>query len=157
MILLAAAVVVLAVRTFRIGADWISTGLLVVALAFLLSAAHAGVRREPLLPPARAALGALALARSAASLGPGAVVAAGAVLLVGGTWQAWEGHSRVDSWVVDERSIEALVRQAAGRSVGGCRVGVIGLNVESYARFPCSCRSPVSPRTTAREPSDTSS
>jgi hypothetical protein len=135
MILLAAAVVVLAVRTFRIGADWISTGLLVVALAFLLFAAEAGVvASRYYLPPI--ALGAFALARSAVPLGSAAVAATGVVLVAGGMWQAWEGHGWVEWWVDGERAQETLVREAAARVAGGCEVGVIGLNVELVNALP---------------------
>jgi hypothetical protein len=135
MILLAAAVVVLSVRTFRLGADWISTGLLVVALAFLLFAAEAGVvASRYYLPPI--ALGAFALARSAVPLGSAAVAATGVVLVAGGMWQAWEGNGWVEWWADGERAQETLVREAAARAAGGCEVGVIGLNVELVEALP---------------------
>ena len=102
MVLLAAAVVLLAARTFRLGADWLSTGLLVVALAFLLFAAETGVvASRYYLPPI--VLGGLALARSAVSLGGGVVVATGVVLIAGGTWQAWDGHGWVE-WMGGRRT-----------------------------------------------------
>ncbi|HET9288595.1 MAG TPA: hypothetical protein VFO26_13650 [Gaiella sp.] len=135
MILLAAAVVVLAIRTFRLGADWISTGLLVVALAFLLFAAEAGVVASRYYLPS-IALGAFALARSVVPLGSAAVVATGVVLVAGGMWQAWEGHGWVEWWVDGERAQEILVREAAARAAGGCEVGVIGLNVELVKALP---------------------
>ncbi|HEX2301990.1 MAG TPA: hypothetical protein VHH57_00075 [Gaiella sp.] len=135
MFLLAAAVVLLAARTFRVGADWLSTGLLVVALAFLLFAAEAGVvASRYYLPPI--ALGALALARSAVSLGSGVVVATGVILIAGGTWQAWDSNGWVEWWLDGERGHETLVREAAARAAGGCEVGVIGLNVELVEALP---------------------
>ena len=135
MILLAAAVVLLAARTFRLGADWLSTGLLVVALAFLLFAAETGVvASRYYLPPI--VLGGLALARSAVPLGSRVVVATGVILIAGGTWQAWDSHGWVEWWVDGEQAHEALVREAAGRAAGGCEVDVVGLNLELVKALP---------------------
>lgn len=135
MIILAAAVVLLAASSFRLRTDWLSTGLLVVALAFLLFAAGTGVvASRYYLPPVT--LGALALARSAVSLGPRVAAATGAVLIAGGLWQAWEGHGWIEWWVDGERAQETLVREAAARAAGGCEVGVIGLNVELVRATP---------------------
>ena len=135
MILLAAAVVLLAARSYRFGADWLSTGMLVVALAFLVFAAEAGVvASRYYLPPI--ALGTLALARSAVSLGSAVVIATGVILIGSGMWQARDGHGWVEGWVDGERAQEALVREAAARSEGGCDVGVLGLNVELVRALP---------------------
>ena len=59
-----AAVVLLAAVTFRFGADWLSIGLLVVAVAFIVFAADVGVvDSRYYVPPIT--LAALVLARSA--------------------------------------------------------------------------------------------
>lgn len=134
-IVLGAAVLLLAARAFRRGMDWLSAGLLLVALAFLVLAAGSGVEASRYyLPPL--VLAALALARSAVALGAAATLATGIVLVVGGSWQAYEARGWVEWWVDGEQAREAVVRQAAARAAGGCRVGVTGLNVESVAALP---------------------
>jgi hypothetical protein len=130
-----AAIVLLAVVGFRRGTDWLSVGLLVVAFAFLVASSETGVvASRYYLPPI--VLGALVLARSAASLGSAVVVATGVVLIVGGAWQTRDSRGWIDWWVDGERDREHLVREAAGRQAGGCDVGVVGLNVELVMALP---------------------
>ena len=109
--------------------------MLVVALAFLVLAAEAGVVASRYYLPS-IALGTLALARSAVSLGSAVVIATGVILIGSGMWQARDGHGWVEGWVDGERAQEALVREAAARSEGGCDVGVLGLNVELVRALP---------------------
>ena len=135
MIVLAAAVVALALRGVRVGIDWLATGLLVVALAFLLAAADTGVVTSRYLIPS-IALGALALARTAGSLDAATATTVGALLATGALWQASEARGWVESWVDVEQARETLVREAAGRAAGGCHVGVVGLNAELVAALP---------------------
>ena len=135
MIVLGAAVVLLSVRSFRLGADWLATGFLVVAFAFILFAAEVGVVASRYYLPAFV-LGALALARSALPLGSRVVLATGAIVVVGGLWQVWEANGWVEWWRNGERDREALVREAASREAGGCRVDTIGLNVELVQALP---------------------
>jgi hypothetical protein len=127
--------VLLAATLVRRGTDWLSIGLLVVALAFLVAASETGVvASRYLLPPI--VLCALVLARSAASLGSVAVIATGAVLIAGGAWQARDARGWTQWWVDGERARTALVREAAARAAGGCRVDVTGLNVELVLALP---------------------
>ena len=124
-----AALLLVAVSAVRRGPDWLSVGLLVVAFAFLVSVAETGVVvSRYYLPPI--VLAALALARSAASLGSRVVAVTGAALLLGGAWQAWDSRGWVESWAARERERETLVREAAARRAGGCEVDATGLNVE---------------------------
>jgi hypothetical protein len=134
-VIMAAAIVLLAASAFRRGTDWLSVGLLVVALAFLVAAAETGVvASRYYLPPI--VIGTLVLARSAVSLGSAVVAATGVVLIVGGAWQAWDSRGWIDWWVDTQRDQETLVREAAARAAGGCEVDVIGLNVEFVLALP---------------------
>ena len=130
-----AAVVLLAAVTFRFGADWLSIGLLVVAVAFIAFAADVGVvETRYYVPPIT--LAALVLARSATRLRSAVVIGAGILLIGGGLWQARSAHDRVTRWVGTEDEQEVLVREAAGRAAGGCPVAIIGLNVEFVEALP---------------------
>ena len=130
-----AAVVLLAAVTFRFGADWLSIGLLVVAVAFIAFAADVGVvETRYYVPPIT--LAALVLARSATRLRSAVVIGAGILLIGGGLWQARSAHDWVTSWVGTEDEQEVLVREAAGRAAGGCPVAIIGLNVEFVEALP---------------------
>ena len=134
-VLLASAFVLLAVRIFRHGADWLSIGLLAVGIAFVVFAAEVGVvASRYYLPPI--ALAAFVLARSAVSLGSVVVVATGLVLIAAGVAQARSSHGWVQWWVDGERDRETVVREAAARWAGGCEVDVTGLNVELVAALP---------------------
>jgi hypothetical protein len=130
-----AAVVLVAAVAFRFGVDWLSLGLLVVALAFVVFAGDAGVvTSRYYLPPF--ALVSFALARSAVPLGTLAVVASGVLLAGGALHQMQTAHDSVVGWVDSERTREAIVRAAAARAAGGCQVRVVGLNVELVAALP---------------------
>ena len=133
--ILAGAFVLLAVRIFRHGADWLSIGLLTVGIAFVVFAAEVGVvAARYYLPPI--ALAAFVLARSAVSLGAIVVGVTGLVLIASGIAQARSGHDWVQWWVGGERDRETLVREAAARRAGGCTVEVTGLNTELVAALP---------------------
>jgi hypothetical protein len=135
-ILLGAAFVLLTVTLIRVGADWLSIGLVVVALAFMAFAATSGVVAGRYYLPVVTLL-ALAVARLATSLGSSAVaVAVASLMIVGGAQQAYEAHGFVEAWVESERAHETLVREAAARSGGGCAVAVTGLNVEYVEALP---------------------
>ena len=155
-VLLASAFVLLAVRIFRHGADWLSIGLLAVGIAFVVFAAEVGVvASRYYLPPI--ALAAFVLARSAVSLGSVVVVATGLVLIASGVAQARSGHDWVQWWVDGERDRETVVREAAARWAGGCEVDVPGGTSSSSRRFPFSCRSRTRRRVAARRVSGSSS
>jgi hypothetical protein len=129
------AVVVVVATALRVGVDWLSTGLLVVALAFVLFAADAGVvATRYYLPPL--VLAALALARAAVPLGPAVVSVVGAVLVAGGLVQAHDARGWVEQWVAGERAQETVVREAAGRAAAGCGIRVTGLNAEYVLALP---------------------
>ena len=130
-----AAIVMLAVTLVRSRIDWLSAGFVVVALAFVLFAAEAGVVASRYYLPA-IVLTALAVARIAVTLGRGAVVVAGVVLIGFGCYQAYDARGWVQWWVDGERDRETLVREAAAREAGGCRVEVTGLNVELVQALP---------------------
>jgi hypothetical protein len=134
-VLLVAAFAFLAARTFRLGADWLSTGLVVVALGFIVLAAETGVVASRYFVPVLALL-ALVVARSAMALGSAVVWVTGVVLIVSGTAQAWDARGWVQWWVEGQQAEETLVREAAARAVGGCRVEVTGLNVELVQALP---------------------
>ena len=51
-------------------------------------------------------------------------------------WQARDAHAYVELWVESEVDQETLVREAAAREAGGCRVDVTGLNVELVRALP---------------------
>jgi hypothetical protein len=130
-----AAVVLLAFVTFRVGVDWLSIGLLVVAVAFVVFAADVGVVASRYYMPS-IALAAVVLARSAVRLGPVAVVVAALALIGGGLVQAHDARGWMWWWVDGERTQEALVREAAARAAGGCPVTVVGLNTEFVQALP---------------------
>jgi hypothetical protein len=138
-ILAVAAIALLAVSIVKAGVDWLSVGFLLVALAFVVFAAEAGVVASRYYLPA-IALAALALARSAVSLGNAAVVVTGMALVGAGLAQAWDARGWVEWWVDGENAQEALVREAEARSAGGCRVAVTGLNVEFVQALPVLMR-----------------
>jgi hypothetical protein len=129
------AIVLLVASAARRGVDWLSVGLLVVALAFLVATSETGVVvSRYYLPPI--VLGAFVLARSAVALGRPAVVVTGVILILGGAWQVRDARPTVERWADVERSRETLVREAAARAAGGCDVGVIGLNSEAVMALP---------------------
>lgn len=130
-----AAVVLLAAVTFRFGPDWLSIGLLVVTLAFIVFAADAGVVASRYYIPA-ILLAAVVVGRSAVTLGALVTVAVGAALVVGSLVQVRDAHHWVWWWVDGERAREALVREAAARAAGGCEVDATGLNLELVAALP---------------------
>ena len=134
-VIVVAALVLVTHVAFRTGVDWLSVGFLVVGLAFVLFAAEAGVVASRYLLPT-IFLAALALARSAVSLGSRAVCAVGVALVVWGSVQAADARGWVQWWVDGERDRETLVREAASRQAGGCRVDVTGLNVELVQALP---------------------
>jgi hypothetical protein len=130
-----AAIVLLAAVLLRTGIDWLSIGLLATALGFIVFAAHAGVvASRYYIPPIT--LAALALARCAVRLGPIVVLAVGVLLTAGGLVTAWGARDWVWEWVDTERTQETLVREAQARAVGGCRVSIVGLNVEFVLALP---------------------
>ena len=129
------AILLLAAVALRVGVDWLSVGLLVVALCFIVFAAHTGVVASRYYIPA-ITLAALALARSAVRLGSVVVVVVGVLLIGGGLFTARSAHGWVWGWVDSERAQEGLVREAEARAAGGCRVAVVGLNVEFVAALP---------------------
>jgi hypothetical protein len=130
-----AAAALLAVDLFRNRIDWLSIGLLVVAFAFVVFAAETGVVASRYYLPS-IVLTALVVARTALPLGTRAVVVAGVALVGVGAWQTYDANGWVQWWVDGERDRETLVRQAAGRSAGGCDIDVIGLNVELVVALP---------------------
>jgi hypothetical protein len=130
-----AAIVLLAALVFRVGVDWISVGLLLVAFGFIVFAAHAGVVASRYYIPA-IALAALVLARSAVRLGSVVVVVVGVFLIGGGLVTARSAHGWVWGWVDAERAQEGLVREAEARAAGGCPVAVVGLNAEFVEALP---------------------
>jgi hypothetical protein len=134
-IVVVAAVVLLAAVLLRVGVDWISVGLLVVAVGFVAFAAHAGVVTSRYYIPT-IALAALVLARSAVRLGHMAVLLVGVSLIGGGLFTAHDAHTWVWRWVNGERAQEALVREAAARAAAGCTVAVVGTNVEFVVALP---------------------
>jgi hypothetical protein len=138
-IIAVAAFVLLAASVFRGNVDWLSVGLLSVALAFLVAAAGAGVVVSRYYFPA-IVLATLVLARSAIPLGSVAVLVTGAALVVGGVWQAWDSRGWTQDWVAEQRAQETLVREAAARAAGGCPVGVTGLNTEYVQALPVLMR-----------------
>ena len=69
-------------------------------------------------------------------LGPRVAAATGVALVGLGTIQALDARGWVDDWADVERDRQALVREAAARSAGGCVVDVIGLNVELVQALP---------------------
>jgi hypothetical protein len=130
-----AAIVLLAAVLLRTGIDWLSVGFLTVAAGFLTFAAHAGVvASRYFIPPI--AFAALALARSALRLGPVMVVIVGVLLAGGGLITAWSARGWVWEWVDTERTQETLVREVQARAAGGCRVSIVGLNVEFVLALP---------------------
>ena len=134
-LIVVAAVVLLAVGSRRAGPDWLAFGLLLVAFGFVAFAAETGVVTSRYYLPA-IVLAALALARASAELGSRTTLAAGTALVIFGTLQAVDARGWVEDWVDVERSREALVREAAARTAGGCEVGVTGLNVELVRALP---------------------
>jgi hypothetical protein len=134
-IVFVAAILLLAAVAFRIGVDWLSVGLLVVALGFIGFAAHAGVVASRYLIPA-IALASLVLARSAVRLGSVVAVVVGVVLIGWGLGTARSAHDWVWWWVGTEQAQEGIVREAEARRAGGCPVAVVGLNVEFVAALP---------------------
>jgi hypothetical protein len=134
-IVVVAAVVLLSVVAFRIEIDWLSVGLLVVALGFVGFAAHAGVVASRYYIPA-ITLAALVLARSAVRLGPAVVLVVGVLLVGGGLATARSAHGWVWEWVDSERAQEGLVREAEARAAAGCPIAVVGLNVEFVVALP---------------------
>ena len=135
MVVFVAAVVLVAAVTFRFGVDWLSIGLLVVAVAFVAVAADVGVVDSRYFLPS-ITLGALVFARSAVRLGSTIVIVAGILLIGGGLVQAHSAHGRTVGWVDGEVAGETLVREAAGRAAGGCAIAVVGRNVEFVQAFP---------------------
>ncbi len=105
-IIAVAAFVVVASSVFGRGTDWLSIGLLVVALAFLVAAAGTGVVVSRYYFPA-IVLAALALVRSVIPLGTAAVLVTGAVLVVGGAWQVRDSRGWTKDWVDEQRAQEA--------------------------------------------------
>ena len=130
-----AAIVVLAAVALRVGVDWLSVGLLVVAFGFILFAAHAGVVASRYYIPS-ITLAALVLARGAVRLGSAVVVVVGVLLIGGGVVTAHDARGWVRDWVDSERAQEGLVRQADARAAGGCPVAIVGLNAEFVAALP---------------------
>jgi hypothetical protein len=130
-----ASIVLLAAVAFRVGIDWLSVGLLVVAVGFIGFAAHAGVVASRYYIPA-IALAALVLARSAVRLGPVVVVVVGVALIGWGLVTAHNARDLVWAWVDSEQAQERLVREAEARTAGGCPVAVVGLNAEFVEALP---------------------
>jgi hypothetical protein len=128
-------VILLAVGLVRFGVDWLSIGMLVVALAFVGFAAESGVVASRYYLPA-IVLAALVVARAAIPLGSVPTLVTGLALLAAGTWQAHEARDWVQWWADGERDQETIVREAAGRAAGGCDVDVTGLNVEFVLALP---------------------
>jgi hypothetical protein len=135
LVLVLAAVGLLALTMVRTGVDWLSVGLLVVAFAFVVFAAETGIVATRYFLPSLVLVG-LVVARAAASVGPNVAAATGVALVAAGLWQAHEGRGWVEWWVDGERDRETLVREAAARRAGGCRVDTIGLNVELVLALP---------------------
>jgi len=130
-----AAIVLLAAVLLRTGIDWLSVGLVTVALAFVLFAAHVGVvESRYYIPPIT--LAALALARCAVRLGRAVVLIAGVLLIGAGLVTARSAHDWVWYWVHGEAAQEAIVREAEARAAGGCPVSVVGANVELVVALP---------------------
>jgi ABC-type multidrug transport system fused ATPase/permease subunit len=134
-VLFVAAFVLLALQMIKFGVDWLSVGLLVVAVAFVVFAAETGIVASRYYLPV-IVLSALALARAVVPFGSIPVVLTGLALIGAGLWQADEGRGWVHWWRDGERDRETLVREAAGRQAGGCDVDVIGLNVELVQALP---------------------
>ena len=133
--LAAGAVVLLVIAVIQRGIDWLTVGLLMTALAFVVFAAESGVvASRYYLPPLT--LFALAAARAAATLRSGLIVVTGVVLLGTGLWQFREARAWVDEWVKGEQAQEVLVREVAARAAGGCDVEIAGRNVEFVAALP---------------------
>jgi hypothetical protein len=135
MIVGVAAIVLLAAVLLRAAVDWLSVGLVMVALAFVIFAAHVGVvESRYYIPPIT--LAALALARCAVRLGPAIVLIAGVLLIGAGLVNARSAHDWVWYWVRMEAAYEAIVREADARAAGGCAVTVVGANVELVRALP---------------------
>jgi len=135
LLLFVLAVVAVVVAWARAGVDWIAVGLLGAGFGTVLFAAKAGVVTSRYYIPA-AAVAAIVLARSASRLGRNATAVAATALLALALVQAHKGHTAVSRWVDAERQQEQVVRQAAMRSAGGCRVAVTGSNAELVAALP---------------------
>ena len=128
-----AAPVLVALRRRRV--DWLTVGLVVTGVAFVLFAAESGVVvTRYYLPPL--ALFSLAFARAAAAWGALVTVAAALVLGATGVVHARDARDWVRYWVGGERRQEALVRTVAALDGGGCRVRVTGQNVELVEALP---------------------
>jgi hypothetical protein len=115
--------------------DWISIGLLAAALVTMTFAAESGVVTSRYYIPG-VALAALALVRSASELGRRVALLMAVGLVALGCVQAPFARERVGSWADDERFQETVVREAAGRMSGGCRVDLTGRNTELVAALP---------------------
>ena len=117
------------------GVDWLGIGLLSVGFFTVLFAAEVGVATSRYYLPA-VCITAMILVRSAARIGREAMVAAAVVLLMLAVIQARSAHGAVANWVAGERLEEQVVREAAVRIAGGCRVAVTGSNVEMVGALP---------------------
>ena len=115
--------------------DWLALGLLVVAAGFLVFAAESGVVTSRYYLPSLALL-ALALARLVSRLGANAMYVVVAMLAIFTLTQFHDARSSVRNWAGDDRLREAIVRDAAARSAGGCQVTATGTTAEFLFAFP---------------------
>ena len=129
-----AAITVLAAWSRR-GTDWISIGVLAVGFGTVVFAAKVGVITSRYYLPALCAT-ALVVARSAERIGPRAMVAVAAALLLLAVIQVHGAHRAVGDWVAGEPQPEQVVREAAARLAGGCRVNATGSNAEMVKALP---------------------
>ena len=128
------AIVALIVAALR-GVDWLGVGLVVTAFAFVASAAESGVvASRYYLPPLT--LLALAGARVVSRLRAELIVTVSAVAIGAGLWQLHDARGWVQWWVDGEERQGSIVREAAARAAGGCRVDVTGRNVELVDALP---------------------
>ena len=130
-----AAIVLLAVSALRRGVDWLAVGFLATAVGFVAFAAASGVVASRYYLPPLVLLG-LALARAAVSLGTRLVTVAGVLLIAAGAAQWDSARGWVEWWVEVEQGRETLVRESAARASAGCRVDVLGENVEFVQALP---------------------
>ena len=119
----------------RRGTDWVSIGLLSVGFGTVLVAAKVGVVTSRYYLPA-VCVTSIVLARSAVRVGRRAMIPATVALLTLAAIQAHAAHRAVTDWVAGERLQEQVVRQAAARIAGGCRLTVTGSNVEMVEALP---------------------